>query len=248
MNKLFVGFKNTINENLPKRNFLFLHDDIPKLSDSLRPQIFDPEKHSFNPLQGLTYKRARELAVVLYTLYPQGENTLTVRNGQRQLLKALLTAKSLDELDGDEEVLALKDDLLASPVLRSVLCRKKNNTALAGVVLARINRKELGEFDALALGLLLINAYKGQLVIPDLGFYGRDVHAGLVREERLIAGVNFLDELPEKLRKAVLLTRDKEAHEALYDDAVLLAKYEGLRPDPDHRDNEYNLFIDTAMQ
>jgi hypothetical protein len=30
--------------------------------------------------------------------------------------------------------------------------------------------------------------YKGQLVIPDFGFYGRDIHSRLIREERLIAG------------------------------------------------------------
>jgi hypothetical protein len=57
--------------------------------------------------------------------------------------------------------------------------------------MARINRAELGDFDALVLGLLLMGHFKGQLVVPDLGFYGRDAHVSLVREERLIGGVNL---------------------------------------------------------
>lgn len=225
MNKIFLGFEKDVSDLLPKGNFLLLHDDVPEIPDWQRPQVFDPTRHSFNPLQGLDYKRARELAVVLYSLYPQGENTLTVRNGQRLLLKALLSAKHLDELDGDDEVLALRDDLLASPILRDVLCRKENNSTFRSVVLARINRKELGEFDALALGLFLINHYKGQLVIPDFGFYGRNAHTRLIREERLIAGINYLDELPLQLRRAILSVKDVEHRHVRYEDALELAKY-----------------------
>jgi hypothetical protein len=53
--------------------------------------------------------------------------------------------------------------------------------------LARINHAELGRFDALVLGLLLIAQFKGQLVIPSFGFYGRDAHVNLIEEGRLIA-------------------------------------------------------------
>jgi hypothetical protein len=34
--------------------------------------VFDPAKHCFNPLKGLDYKNARELAEILYALSPQG--------------------------------------------------------------------------------------------------------------------------------------------------------------------------------
>jgi hypothetical protein len=57
--------------------------------------VFDPMKHSFNPLKGIEYERARELAELFYTIFPQGDNTLTVRNGKRALLKALLKADRL---------------------------------------------------------------------------------------------------------------------------------------------------------
>src|SRR5882757_1827636 len=54
------------------------------------------------PLKDIDYKKARQLAEVLYTLAPQGEGTLTVRNGKRALLTALLNAKRLDKVRGDE--------------------------------------------------------------------------------------------------------------------------------------------------
>ena len=94
------------------------------------------------------------------------------------------------------------DDLLTSPVLKRVLCNPGDQFSFKpnSVILAKIDRAELGEFDALVLGLLLMAHYKGQVIVSDFGFYGRDAHVSLIREGRLIAGVNFLDELPDKLR------------------------------------------------
>jgi hypothetical protein len=93
MNKLYVGFTKTI--DLPKGGFLFIDDEVPEMPGWRRPRLFDPHKHSFNPLKDIDYKKAREIAEVLYTISPQGENTLTVRNGKRTLLKALLVAPCL---------------------------------------------------------------------------------------------------------------------------------------------------------
>jgi hypothetical protein len=242
MNKLFVGFTREV---LPEHG-LFIHDDVP---DIPRARIFDPAVHSFNPLKHMDYKKARSIADVLYTIAPQGENTLTVRNGKRALLRALLSADRLDQVQGDEEVSGMMQDLLQSPILRSVFCRPANfRITPHSYILARINRAELGEFDALVLGLFLIGHFQGQLIVPDFGFYGRDAHVSLIRENRLIAGVNSLGELPIKLRNACLLIGDKEASGALYDDAVELAKQAGLRPDASHEDNPYNHYIDEAMR
>lgn len=65
----------------------------------------------------------------------------------------------------------------------------------------------MGEFDALVLGFFLIRHFEGQIVVPDFGFYGRDVHSSLIRQRRMIAGVNFLNELPLKLQRSVLLIK-----------------------------------------
>jgi hypothetical protein len=86
VNKLYVGLSKEI--ELPKTGCLFITDDVP---DVPRSRIFDPQKYSFNPLNNIDYRKAREIAEVLYTIAPQGENTLTVRNGKRALLKADLT-------------------------------------------------------------------------------------------------------------------------------------------------------------
>jgi len=77
MNKLHVGFNKTV--ELPKGGYIYIADEVPKVS---RSRVFDPMKHSFNPLKDITYRKAREIADILYTVSPQGENTLTVRNGK----------------------------------------------------------------------------------------------------------------------------------------------------------------------
>jgi hypothetical protein len=84
------------------------------------------------------------------------------------MLRALMKADRLDHVRGDEEVSALIDDLLVSPVLRRVLCNPTNFSFNPNsVIQARIDRVELGDFDALVLGLLLMSHTKSQLVVPE---------------------------------------------------------------------------------
>lgn len=79
MNEFYVGFKREIE---PPKGGLLIDDEVPKVSGARRPRILCPLKHSFNPLHGIDYKEARALADLLYTISPQGENTLTVRNDE----------------------------------------------------------------------------------------------------------------------------------------------------------------------
>jgi hypothetical protein len=184
----------------------------------------------------MDHKRARQLADLLYTVNPQGENTLTVRNGKRALLRMLLENRGrLDKLRelkdhvGAAEAMETVNDILASPVLKKVLCNATNFSFNPNSrILVRLNRAELGDFDALVLGLLLMTHYKGQLVVPDFGFYGRDAHASLIREGRLVAGVNTLQELSPKIRQTALLIEDKVASGTTTDDAETLASYARL--------------------
>jgi hypothetical protein len=232
MNKLFVGLSKHV--ELPKGSFLFIDDEVPAHP---KAKVFDPLKHSFNPLRNLDKKRARELADVLYTVSPQGENTLTVRNGRRALAVALADAKRLDELQVRSDIKGVKEEvegmigeLLFTDVMRGVLC-SENDFGFTGKntkVFARLNRAELGEYDALILGLFLMAQFKGQIVLPDGGFYLREAHVSLIRENRLIAGVNTLQELSPKLRQNILLIPEKIASGATFDDAETLAGYAGL--------------------
>ncbi len=68
LNKLYIGFSKTIEP--PKSGCLFINDEAPPIP---RARVFDPLKHCFNPLRGITYKKAREIAGVLYAISPQGE-------------------------------------------------------------------------------------------------------------------------------------------------------------------------------
>lgn len=245
MNKLYLGFSKQI--DFPKGKFLFINDEIPNIP---KARIFEPTKDCFNPLQNINYRSARELADALYTIAPQGENTLTVRNGKRALLPLLLKARRFDNIKGDEEVTGMVDDLLNSPVLNRVLCTTGNQFSFNpnSIVLARLNRRELGDFDALVLGLFLMNQFKGQIIVPDGGFYLREAHVSLIREERLIIGLNTLSELPLRLRQAVLLIKDKDASGALFEDADTLARYSDNFLDRTPDTHGYNDFVTNAMK
>lgn len=240
MNALHIGFNSEV--KLPKGGFLFIGDQLPTIP---RARIFDPLTDTLNPLHRIDYKRARELADALYAISPQGQNTLTVREGRRALLQTLISSRRFDRLSTTTaEVHAMIADILTSPVLSRMLCNSTNFSFSANsVILARINRSELGDFDALVIGLILINHFHGQLVIPDFGFYGRDAHISLIRENRLIAGVDYLAQLPPQLRHAALLIKDKTASRAHIDDAEMLAKYASLSPGT----NAYNDFIEAAI-
>jgi hypothetical protein len=84
--------------------------------------------------------------------------------------------------------------------------------------------------------------YKGQVIVPDFGFYGRDAHIRLIREKRLIAGVNFLGELPTKLRQGVLLIEEKIASGTTMQNAESLAEYAQLV----RGTNGFNDFVQAA--
>ena len=240
MNQLFIGFSKQI--EIPKSG-LFIDDEIPEIE---KAKLFDVEKHFFNPLQHLTPTRARQIADVLYTTTPGGSDTLTVRNGRRNLARALMDAKRFDEVKGDEEVMGMIDDILFSPLLRRIFCESDNQFKFTKrhPILVRLNRPEIGDFDALVIGLLLMSYYDGQITVPDFGFYGRLSHVSLIRQNRIIAGLNTLNELEPKLRQSVLLIKDKIASASTYDDAATLAQYAGLQPGT----IGYNDFITDAMQ
>jgi len=273
MNKLFVGFsKDEFIENdlreFCQDGFLYIADELPAVPAKFRPLTFNTTRHSFNPIKDISRKDARELATVLYTLYPQGQDTLTVRNGRRALaqlfskkfeniakIEQWLWKKSeQDELTpANAEALGVLNDILFSPVLESVLCPKQHEFDFkpGRVILAHINRAELGDFEALALTFFLISHYKGQLIIPDFGFYGRDTHSSLIRQKRLVAGLESLDDLPPRLRRSLLSVASAQAHEdekigygALYKDAYELALAARKIPDTDG----FSTYIHHAMQ
>lgn len=258
MNHISIG---TAAPELPPGGLLYLHDEVPKLP---RMQYFDYRKHSFNLFADLTYRKICEIVDTFDALFMVTGGTLTESTGLTYI------AQQLNHFVGTADMVSLTtlipepdsksstghhwaydkvQRILLSPVLRQVLCNPKPHFVLSphSSIMARLNRAELGDFDALALGLFLISSYKGQIVIPDLGFYGRDYHTALIRENRLTAGVHSLDDLPDKLRRAVL-SMPCTAYGTLYRDAITLTQQKGLWPDPTRDDNPYNNSIREMMQ
>lgn len=248
MNKLIIGLADKTYDIDTKAGFLLI-DDGPIADVFLerfkRAKEFNPSTHSFNPLP-MTYRKAREFSDIVFG--DAGKDTLTVRNGKRALTQILLNAEHLDKLEGsrsdaDKEALANIDDLLLSPVLKKVLCNPAPRWLFSGSsVVARINRAELGDNDARIIGSLLISKFNGQIIVPDFGFYARDFHASLFRENRLIAGVYSLSELNPKMRNLALLV-EKTGRQCTFDDAETLARYEGLVPST----NAYNARVEQMM-
>lgn len=229
MNKLHLGFSNNFKNDFDefrKSGFLLITDDPPPIP---KARLFDLTRHGFNPLKGMNEKRARELSDALYTLTPGGENTLRVKYGRIAFQDAFMISPSLDRLKTkDEDALIVMKDILFNPTVRNVLCsteRTQFDFRMKPVVIVRLHRKELGDKDALILAFFLIAQWPGQIIIEDFGFYGRDAHISLIRENRLIAGVNYLNELPPRLRRAMFSIEDVELRNTLYEDAVEMVRF-----------------------
>lgn len=263
VNHLLIGAADKTERLLEMTKPRFLLIDDGPIADCFlerfpKARLFDPAVHSFNPLAGMDYKRARDFAETIYSASPGGRDTLTVRNGKRALVRILLAHRgSLGTLqasedaedDADKEALAMIEDLLISPVLRGVLCASGKPFKFGeGTTVAKLDRAELGEFDAFVLGSLLIGQHQGQVVVPDFGFFGRPLHVSLIRQDRLTAGLHFLDEVPKQLRQELLLIDDKQGAGCTLDDAKVLADYKGLIPDPTRADNLYNQFVQRTMK
>lgn len=251
MNALIVGTrKEAVLDHLPDPPFLLIDDGdlidqvtLPKRTAVTR---FDISIHSFNPLKDIDYLRAVQFVDVLKAVYPEGENTLTKATFEYQLLQALkdnpTTLATLIKDTKDTQYAYQKvERLLLSPVLGRVLNRP-TNFSFKGTILARLDRAALGDFDCFVLANLLISLYPGQVVIPDFGFYAHKGHASLIRQRRLIAGVNTLSEIPQ-LAPLLLTISTKMGSHATLKDAELLADYAGILP----ARGEYHDFIDACI-
>lgn len=250
MNTVVVGLdKAPLLRHLPEE-FLIIDDGTIIDQIHRRARRFDIEKHAFNPLKDMTYQRARTFLDVLNAVFPEGDNTLTRRYSNFVLLNALLAKpRMLSELipkpnpkdTGALDAYQKIQTLLLSPVLERVL-----NTGLSfpfqGTILAKIDRAILGDFDSFVLGNLLISLYPGPVVIPDFGFYACPSHVGLIRQDRLIAGISSFDEVP-RFRNHLLLFGKKIGSRCTPDDAELLASYAGIRPGS----NGYNDYVQSMI-
>lgn len=249
MRKLVLGLGDKSELADTEQPFLLI-DDGPLCDVFLerfkKAKLFDWNTHGLNPLPA-DYRRARDLASIFYG--SEGRDTLTVRNGKRALTRKLVSGRRLEKIpfnngDDEKEARSLIEDMLQSPVLKKAFSKQPPRGLRSGAsVVARINRAELGDFDAFILGSLLASMYLGQVIISDFGFYARDFHAALIRQDRLAIGLNCLAELDRKMQQMVLLMPEKIGRKCTYEDAETLARYSGLIPDT----NAFSEFVARAM-
>ncbi len=253
MNYASFGRRNT--------DWLIQHADQPCLLISDPPtadlflqhkqgRIFDPLKHSFNPLANMNYARACDFVEIMRYLFPAGHTTLTREEADHLMLEALLDepttlvgliAGSTDP--GARKAQRLIERLTLSPVLRSVLTGKRQFD-FSGTVVVPLDRTKLGNFDCLALALFLIGQYQGQIVIDDFVFYGRPIHVSLIQQHRLTCHVRRLGALAEGMAEDLLQIEHKSAGGTTHADAVTLADY--MCPFQPGQ-NDYIKFIEEAM-
>lgn len=253
MNLLCVGTADFTQQFLDtKQPFLLLsegtigHTFEQRFPDA---KVFDLSRHRFNPLQGMNHRRARALARAVYSFEEDsGKTTLTVRNGKRAFTSLAMTYDYLKSFEGNTkdpaiaEALAMRDDIVLSPDLNRIFGHTPN-FPITGSIILPLDSPQLDDFDVYVLATTMILRFQGQIIVPDLGRYGRDFYMSFIRHNRLMAGVRFLSELPPKLRTAVLQIDSKIALGTTHDDAETLAKYARISPNI----NRHSDFVDEAM-
>lgn len=120
--------------------------------------------------------------------------------------------------------------LLTSPPIRNIVGQQHSTFSLEGghVVIANLDRAKVGDQTAFLLGSLLISRSRGPVYINDLGFFASDHLASILPQERFTLAFQYLEELPPKLRQAVLAVDDKTVFKTTREDAERLAFYVGL--------------------
>jgi hypothetical protein len=109
--------------------------------------------------------------------------------------------------------------LLMSPMIRNIVGQKRTLfSEKTNIIIANLDRAKLGDITARLLGGLLITRSTGNVVVNDYGFFSAPLP---LPQDRFTVAINFLDELPQKLRndllgieqKFVFKTHKKDADE-----------------------------------
>jgi hypothetical protein len=115
--------------------------------------------------------------------------------------------------------------LLMSPMIRNIVGQRETTFSKASVIIANLDRANLGDTTAKLLGGLLIARSKGNVVITDYGFFGTPLP---LPQDRFTVSLDFLDQLSPILKQSVLGIEDKYVFKTNKRDAEELSFYVGL--------------------
>lgn len=231
--ELHIGRDVVIEDLLPSRGgYLLINDSLPEVFSA---QEFDPNVHGFNLIKDKTYRAKSDVVDLIDGIFTRGENTLTKDMGLEFIWANLDYCTSLidliplpgkDATQGHLWAYSRINRILRSPLLSRALCSDKPFKFKKGVKIhARVSPRAITSFDALVLARALIMIYDG-VVITDMERYGHRSHEALILEDRLIAWVRVLGNVPEDLRRSLLSIKNKFGHKTIFEDAETLAKYD----------------------
>jgi len=116
--------------------------------------------------------------------------------------------------------------LLMSPMIRNIVGQTHTTFSdTTSVIIANLDRAKLGDITARLLGGLLITRSTGHVVVNDYGFFSAPLP---LPQNRFTLSVNFLDELPKKLRNDVLGIEQKFVFKTHKKDADELSFHVGV--------------------
>ena len=120
--------------------------------------------------------------------------------------------------------------LLMSPAIRNIVGQPHSTFSLTKkyIVIANLDRNEIGDLTARLLGGLLIARSSGHVYINDFPFFASEHFASLFPQERFSVSLSFLDEVPPKLQQSLLSIEDKVALQTSPSDAERLMFYLGI--------------------
>ena len=227
-----------------------ISDHLPEIFSA---QEFDPNAHGFNPIKDRSYRTKSDFVDVIDGIFTRGENTLTKDMGLEFIwdqldectsLRDLIPLPAKDASNGHLWAHSRINRILRSPLLKRVLCSDKPFKFKKGVKIhARVSPRAITTFDALVLARFLMMAYDG-VVVTDMERYGHESHVSLILEDRLVAWVRVLGNVPEKLRQSLLSIENKYGNKTIFEDAEILAKYDCI-----HQKGQdgYDTFIKQMM-
>jgi len=209
-------------------------------------------------LAHLDYRSASDFVDIIGSLFSRGENDTSLDfiaeclDRKPKSLERLIPPPGKGATTVHMWAHGKIERILRSPVLRRVLCKRKTNSRNLlhpdSKIFARLNRAELGDFDARVLGLFFKAHFKGQIVVEDLGFYGRDMHETLVRENQLIAGGSMSASAKRRNCPRRCRSSETESQAGRHSKTRKLSpKLAGLRSDRQREDNPYNRFVEDAV-
>ena len=101
--------------------------------------------------------------------------------------------------------------LLMSPTIRNILGQQYSTFSLTtkSIVIANLDRAEIGDLTARLLGGLLIARSAGHVYVNDFPFFASDHFISLFPKERFSVSLSYLDEVSPKLQQSLLAIEDK---------------------------------------